>query len=99
MQKIKEKIITGIKKIKIRTLISHLIITLAYPVLRATTADGKRLLIFTDALTVIALVATDKLFFVILVFPRRASPAFLLILNNLESLFDIVKLVNVAILI
>ena len=72
MQKIKEKIITGIKKIKIRTLISHLIITLAYPVLRATTADGKRLLIFTDALTVIALPVVDD---------KLATPLFVVIVQ------------------
>ena len=42
------------KNIKPATLISHLIVTLAYPVVRAFTAKANRLLLFTNALTIIA---------------------------------------------
>ena len=44
------------RNIKPRILLSHLLITLAYPCARSLTAGEKRLLIFTDALTVTAAV-------------------------------------------
>ncbi len=44
------------KKIRPTTLISHLIVTLAYPAVRAFTAQNNRLLLFTNALTIIAAV-------------------------------------------
>ena len=43
-----------IKNINIRVLISHLIVTLAYPLVKACTSDSNRLLIFTDAITITA---------------------------------------------
>ena len=43
-----------LKNIRVRPLLSHLSITLGYPCARAYIAEGKRLLIFTDALTIIA---------------------------------------------
>lgn len=46
----------NIKNINLRVLISHLIVTLAYPAVKAYTAESNRLLIFTDALTIIALI-------------------------------------------
>lgn len=44
------------KNIRLRPLLSHLIVTLAYPAARAFASGGNRLQIFTDALTIIALV-------------------------------------------
>ena len=41
------------KNIKIKTLLIHLIITLAYPAARALTAAQNKLGLFTDALTII----------------------------------------------
>ena len=41
------------KNIKPGVIIAHLIITLAYPAIRAFTAEGSKLLLFTDALTII----------------------------------------------
>lgn len=48
--------IEKLKKIKPSILIAQLIITLAYPAVRAFTGTGNRLLVFTDALTIVALV-------------------------------------------
>ncbi len=45
-----------LKKIKPSILISHVIITLAYPAVKAFTATGNRLLAFTDILTIVALI-------------------------------------------
>lgn len=45
-----------LKNIKPGMLILHVIITLAYPAVKAFRAEGNRLLAFTDALTIIALV-------------------------------------------
>ncbi len=42
------------KKIKPAVLISHIIISLAYPIFRSVTADCQKLLVFTDTLTIIA---------------------------------------------
>lgn len=42
------------KNIRIRPLISHLIVTLAYPAVKAIISSDHRLLIFTDAMTIIA---------------------------------------------
>jgi len=44
------------KNIKIKVLIPHLIITLAYPAVRAAKAEGNGLLLFTNALTIIGLI-------------------------------------------
>ena len=44
--------------IKIRVLIIHLIITLAYPAAKAFISEYNRLMIFSDALTIIALILT-----------------------------------------
>ena len=44
------------KKPKLRPLLSHLVITLGYPAARALTAPDRRLLRFTDAITITALV-------------------------------------------
>ena len=44
------------KRIKPRLLLVHMIVTLGYPAARALTAEQNRLLIFTDAMTVIACV-------------------------------------------
>ncbi len=44
------------KRAKLRVLLSHLIITLSYPAARALTAPDHRLLRFTDAITITALV-------------------------------------------
>ena len=43
-----------IQNIKIRVLIVHLIITLAYPAVKAFISEYNRLLIFTDAMTIVA---------------------------------------------
>lgn len=45
-----------LKNIRLRPMLSHIIITLAYPVVRAVTASHNRLQLFTDAMTIIALV-------------------------------------------
>ena len=45
-----------LKKIKPRVLLSHLLVTLAYPLGRSLTAADHRLLLFTDAITFIGLV-------------------------------------------
>ena len=45
-----------LRKIKARHLATHLIITLLYPVFKAVTAPSRKLMVFTDALTIIALV-------------------------------------------
>lgn len=45
-----------LKNIRLRPMISHLIVTLAYPAVRAATADSNRLQLFTDAMTITALV-------------------------------------------
>ena len=44
------------KKIKVRPLLIHLIVTLIYPVFRACTAEKNGLMLLTDALTVTCLV-------------------------------------------
>ncbi len=44
------------KNIKPSMLITHLIITLAYPAVKALASPVKRLLIFTDAMTIVAAV-------------------------------------------
>lgn len=44
------------KNIKPSMLITHLIITLAYPAVKALASPVKRLLIFTDAMTIVALI-------------------------------------------
>lgn len=48
--------IRRLKKIDPRTLLSHVIITLAYPIAKGITADQNGLTVFTDAMTIIALV-------------------------------------------
>ena len=45
-----------LKRIRLRPLLSHIVITLCYPVVRAATTPQNRLLVFTDAITIIALV-------------------------------------------
>lgn len=45
-----------LKNIRWRPMLSHIIITLAYPVARAVTASRNRLQLFTDAMTIIALI-------------------------------------------
>ena len=44
------------RNIKPGTMLSHLIITLAYPAGKAFVSDQNRLLIFTDTMTIIALI-------------------------------------------
>ena len=44
------------KRIRLRPLMVHLIVTLLYPVFKVVTAQSNRLLIFTDIITVIGLV-------------------------------------------
>ena len=44
------------KNIKIRPLLIHLIVTLIYPIVRVILAEDKKLLIFTDSLTITGLV-------------------------------------------
>ncbi len=48
--------ITRLKKIDPRTMMSHLIITLAYPIAKGITAEHNGLTVFTDAMTIIALI-------------------------------------------
>ena len=43
------------KNIKPRVLLAHLLVTLAYPCVRAFTAANNRLQVFTDLLTIVAL--------------------------------------------
>ena len=45
-----------LKKIDPRVLMSHLIITLAYPIAKGITSGSSGLTVFTDAMTIIALV-------------------------------------------
>ncbi len=47
--------IKRMKNIRLRLLIPHLVITLAYPAVKACLSPVKRLLIFTDTLTIVAL--------------------------------------------
>ncbi len=44
------------KNIRLRPLISHLVVTLLYPAVRAAIAENNRLLLFTDAITITGLV-------------------------------------------
>ena len=44
------------KNIKLRVVIRHLVITLAYPAIRAFSAESNRLMLFCDALTIVGLV-------------------------------------------
>ena len=44
------------KNIKLNVLAIHLIVTLGYPVVKAITTEGNKLTIFTDALTIVALI-------------------------------------------
>lgn len=46
----------SLKNINISTLIIHVIITLAYPVIKVSISSANKLLIFTDTLTIISLV-------------------------------------------
>ena len=50
------KIFKCLKKIKVRPLRAHLIVTLAYPAARSAAAADHRLLLFTDAITVTGMV-------------------------------------------
>ena len=45
-----------LKNIKPQVLLSHMIVTLGYPVIKALTVETNKLLVFTDAMTIIALV-------------------------------------------
>ena len=45
-----------LKNIRLRPLLAHLIVTLLYPVFRAIIAEDHKLLLFTDAITIIGLV-------------------------------------------
>ena len=42
------------KNIKISTLIIHLCLTLAYPIIKVVSSESNKLLIFTDSITIIA---------------------------------------------
>ncbi len=44
------------KKIRIRVLITHLVVTLLYPVFRAVSSESNKMLVFIDSLTIIGLV-------------------------------------------
>ena len=44
------------RKPKAGTLLAHVLVTLLYPAARALTAQGEKLLLFTDTMTIIALV-------------------------------------------
>lgn len=46
----------NLKKIKLRPLLVHLIVTLLYPVFRAYIAETDKLLVFVDSITIIGLV-------------------------------------------
>ena len=48
--------IKKLKNIKLSPLITHLIVTLAYPAVRAFTAEKNRLLLFSNALTIVGLI-------------------------------------------
>ncbi len=50
------RMIKKLKKIKPAPLITHLIITLAYPVVKTFTAEGNRLIIFANAITIIGFI-------------------------------------------
>ncbi len=52
MKKLIERWKKRLNKIKPRVLITHIIVTLIYPVAKTLISSDKRLLIFTDALTV-----------------------------------------------
>jgi hypothetical protein len=45
-----------LKNIRLRPLLSHILVTLAYPAAKAVTAANNRLQVFTDAVTIIALI-------------------------------------------
>ena len=45
-----------LKNIRLQPLLSHLIVTLAYPAVRAAAAQQNRLQVFTDAVTIISLI-------------------------------------------
>ena len=47
--------IKKLKKIRLRVLLSHVIVTLAYPAAKACISEHNRLLIFTDSMTIIAM--------------------------------------------
>jgi hypothetical protein len=47
--------IKKLKKIRPRVLLSHVIVTLAYPAVKAYISKNNRLLIFTDSMTIIAM--------------------------------------------
>ena len=50
MKKLKNRF----KNIKPQTLLTHVIVTLLYPLARVVMASSQRLLIFTDCLTIVA---------------------------------------------
>ncbi len=50
------KLLNSFKRIDPRVLTSHMIITLAYPIAKGITSEVNKLQIFTDALTIIALI-------------------------------------------
>jgi len=43
------------KNIKVPTLLTHLLVTVAYPVYKAVSSEEKKLLVFTDTMTIIGL--------------------------------------------
>ena len=45
-----------LRNIKPRVLITHLIITMGYPAVRTILSQGNRLMLFTDALTIVGLI-------------------------------------------
>ncbi len=50
------RFLNSFKRIDPRVLITHMIITLAYPAAKALTSETNRLQVFTDTLTIIAMV-------------------------------------------
>ena len=48
------EMLNKLKNINLLVLLSHLLITLAYPAVKAYTSESSRLLVFTDAITIIA---------------------------------------------
>lgn len=48
--------IKKLKKMKPGLLIAHVVVTLAYPAVKAFRAESNRLLVFTDAMTIVALI-------------------------------------------
>ena len=56
MAEVVRPMLKKLKNIRLRPLISHVLITLAYPAVRAVTSPTNKLLVFTDAMTIIALV-------------------------------------------